>query len=65
MRFSANIAVEQGVIMAVIVMALFILTRFWCTPTHIGGSRIFLRGAQGRVHPVCTVCISVKIQLLR
>jgi len=27
--FSANIAVEQGVIVAVIVIALFIVTHFW------------------------------------
>jgi len=30
MLFSADIAVEQGVI----VIALLIFTRFWCTPTH-------------------------------
>jgi len=35
MLFSANIAVEQGVIMGVIVIAFFIFTRFWCTPTHV------------------------------
>jgi len=35
MRFSANIAVEQGVIVAVIVIAFSIFTRFWCTPTHV------------------------------
>jgi len=33
--FSANIAVEQGVIVAVIVIAFFIFIRFWCTPTHV------------------------------
>jgi len=32
MPFLANIAVEQGVI----VIAVFIFTRFWCTaPTHV------------------------------
>jgi len=35
MHFSANIAVEPGVIVVVIVIALFIFTRFWCTPTHV------------------------------
>jgi len=35
MPFSANIAVEQGVIVAVILIALFIFTHFWCTPTHV------------------------------
>jgi len=35
MLFSANIAVEQGVIMTTIVIALFVFTRFWCTPTHV------------------------------
>jgi len=29
MPFSVNIAVEQGVIVAVIVIALFIFTHFW------------------------------------
>jgi len=32
MLFSVNIAVEQ--VVAVFVIALFIFTRFWCTPTH-------------------------------
>jgi len=35
MLLSANIVVEQGVIMAVEVIALFIYTRFWCTPTQV------------------------------
>jgi len=35
MLFSASIAVEQGVIVAVIGIAFFIVTRFWCTPTHV------------------------------
>ena len=34
MLFSTNIAVEQGVIAAVIVIALFIFTLFWCTKTR-------------------------------
>jgi len=35
MHFSANIAVEQEVIVAVIVIVLFTFTHFWCTPTHV------------------------------
>jgi len=35
MLFSANIAVEQGVIVADIVIAFFIFTRFWCISTHV------------------------------
>ena len=34
MHFAANIAVEQDVIVADIVLALFIFTRYWCTSTH-------------------------------
>jgi len=34
MLFPANSAVEQEVIVAAIVIALFYL-RFWCTPTHV------------------------------
>jgi len=35
MLLSANMASEQGVIVAAIVIAPFIFTRFWCTPTHV------------------------------
>jgi len=35
MLFAVNITVEQGVIVAVIVIALFVFTRLWCTPTHV------------------------------
>jgi len=35
MLFSANIAVEQEVVLAVIVIALFIFTRLWRTPTYV------------------------------
>ena len=35
MHFSANIAVEQRVIVVVIMIALLIFTRFWCTPPHV------------------------------
>jgi len=34
MLFAANIEVEKDVIVADIVLALFIFTRFRCTPTH-------------------------------
>jgi len=33
--FAANIAIQQEVIVADIMMALFIFARFWCTPTHV------------------------------
>jgi len=33
--YLANIAVEQGVIVAAIAIALFVFTRFWCTPAHV------------------------------
>jgi len=32
------------------------------TCSNIGGSRIFLRGAQGRAIRMCTDCIAVKTQ---
>jgi len=35
MLFADNIAVDHEVIVAAIVIALFIFTRFWCTPTHV------------------------------
>ena len=35
MLFSANVSAEQGVILAVIVIARFICIRFWRTPTHV------------------------------
>jgi len=35
MLYSANVSAEQGVVLAVIVIALFIFTRFSCTPTHV------------------------------
>jgi len=56
MLFLDNIAVEQGVIVAVFVIALFIFTRFWCTP-HVqskpsrdfalrqGSPNFFVRGS--------------------
>jgi len=39
MLLSTNIVFEQGVIVAVVVIALFIFTRFWCTPTHVQSKR--------------------------
>jgi len=35
MLFLANIAVDQGVIVAVIVIALFMFSHFWCSPTRV------------------------------
>jgi len=35
MLFSANVAVEQGVIVTAIAIAFFMFTLFWCTPTHV------------------------------
>jgi len=35
MFFADYIAVEQEVIVTVIMIAFSIFTRFWCTPTHI------------------------------
>jgi len=35
MLFAANIAVEPKVIVAAIMIAMFIFTRFACTPTYV------------------------------
>jgi len=35
MLFSANIAIEEVVIVTNIVIALFMFIHFWCTPTHV------------------------------
>jgi len=37
MFFAGNIAVEQEVIVATIMIALFIFTRVWCTSAHVQG----------------------------
>jgi len=44
MLFTANAALDQEVIVADIVLAIFIFTRLWCTPTHtLNRSRVATR----------------------
>jgi len=40
MLFTADIAVEQEVIVTVIKIAFFIFTRFWCAPITFSQSRV-------------------------
>jgi len=57
MFFAAYIAVEQEVIVTVIMIPFSIFTRFWCTPTHIQSkpsSNFALR--HGLPKLVCNTC---------
>jgi len=61
MLFAAYIAVEQEVIVTVIMIAFSIFTRFWCTLTHIQSkpsSNFALR--HGLLKLVCKTCANKK-----
>jgi len=49
MLFSASIAVDQEAIVAVMVIAVFIFTCFWCSPTHVPSGHLDTRSGSTKL----------------